>query len=210
MTWLVFWGEARQEHHLHPLSPAMSIPLVLLAAGTLTSWLLAGPLSHALHGTLPFHDLHALTLGEMVAEVLSWGTAVALAIVLLGMVIWWQRERLRGVVAQLRWLEKTAVNSFGFELINHSLTVGAQRAGALLQKRKPGSSTGTSLASSPGCCWFCSSYGGASDMDIFAPISLILIPLIATPFIYLGGRLANCKAGDSFRSPAGWPCLPCC
>ncbi len=32
-------------------------------------------------------------------------------------------------------------------------------------------------------------------MDIFAPISLILIPLIATPFIYLGGRLANLQSG---------------
>ena len=32
-------------------------------------------------------------------------------------------------------------------------------------------------------------------MDIFAPISLILIPLIATPIIYLGGRLANLQSG---------------
>ena len=138
MIWLVFWGEARQKYHLHPLSPAMTIPLILLAAGTLTSWLLAGPLSHALHDTLPFHDLHALTLGEMVAEVMSWGTAVALTIVLLGMAIWWQRARLGGFVKRLGWLEKTAVNSFGFEFINHGLTVGAQRAGALLQKTQTG------------------------------------------------------------------------
>ncbi len=32
-------------------------------------------------------------------------------------------------------------------------------------------------------------------MDFFAPIWLILIPLIATPFIYLGGRLANLYSG---------------
>ena len=138
MTWLVFWGKARQEHHLHPLSPAMTIPLVLLAAGTLTSWLLAGPLSETLHDTLPFHELHALTTGEMIAEVLVWKTAVPLSVVLLGIAIWWQRERLGGLLDRLGWLEKTAVNSFGFEFINHSLTVGAQRAGALLQKTQTG------------------------------------------------------------------------
>ncbi len=138
MTWLVFWGEPRQTHHPHPLSPTMTIPLILLSVGTFTSWLLAGPLSQSLHATLPFHELHAHTTGEMMAEVLVWATAVPLSVVLLGMVAWWQRERLRGLVARLGWLEKAAVRGFGFEHLNHSLTVGAQRAGALLQKTQTG------------------------------------------------------------------------
>jgi NADH-quinone oxidoreductase subunit L len=138
MTWLVFWGEPRKAHHLHPLSPAMAIPLILLAMGTLASWLLAGPLSQSLHATLPFHASHAHTTWEIMAEVLVWKTAVPLSVVLLGIAAWWQRERLRGLVARLGWLEKAAVRSFGFEHLNHSLTAGAQHAAALLQKTQTG------------------------------------------------------------------------
>jgi NADH-quinone oxidoreductase subunit L len=138
MTWLVFWGEPRQEHHIHPLSPAMTIPLILLAVGTLASWLLAGPLSQSLQATLPFHALHAHTTWQMMAEVLVWATAVPLGVVLLGAAAWWQRERLRGLVNRLGWLEKTAERGFGLEFINHSLTVGAQQAAALLQKTQTG------------------------------------------------------------------------
>jgi NADH-quinone oxidoreductase subunit L len=138
MTRLVFWGEPRQAHQDRPLPPAMTLPLILLATGTLGSWLLAGPLSQTLHGTLPFHQFHALTTWQMMDEVIVWETAVALTTVLLGGVVWWQRSRLQKWFGNLIWLQKTADRSFGFEAINHGLTVGAQRTAALLQKTQTG------------------------------------------------------------------------
>jgi NADH-quinone oxidoreductase subunit L len=43
MTWLVFFGEARESLHVHDAGSAMKTSLGLLAAGTLTTWLLADP-----------------------------------------------------------------------------------------------------------------------------------------------------------------------
>ncbi|NLF63950.1 MAG: NADH-quinone oxidoreductase subunit L, partial [Chloroflexi bacterium] len=53
MVAMVFHGESRVTKHVHDALPLMSAPLGLLALGTLTTWLLAGPFSGLLARTLP-------------------------------------------------------------------------------------------------------------------------------------------------------------
>ena len=84
MTWLVFFGEAREVLHIHETGIAMKISLGLLAIGTLTTWLLAGPFSHMLQQTLVFHPVTELTTLELVEEILFMpATYGALAVVTL-------------------------------------------------------------------------------------------------------------------------------
>jgi NADH-quinone oxidoreductase subunit L len=63
---LVFWGESRREKTAHEAPWQMSLPLVLLAAGTLVAWLGVGFLSRAYYS----FDLseHSLTLSSFLLE----------------------------------------------------------------------------------------------------------------------------------------------
>ena len=130
-VWLVFYGEPRSELHAHDAPPAMRVSLSLLAVGTLTTWLVAGPFGHLLESSLPFHTLHALgTLGlvqEILAAPATWGT---LAVIALGLGAWWKRDALAGVGAAFRWLGRAAANSFGFELLNTLSVIVTQRMAA--------------------------------------------------------------------------------
>jgi NADH-quinone oxidoreductase subunit L len=122
MVWLVFFGEARSHLHGHDATPFMRVSLSLLAIGTLTSWLLAGPFFHMLEATMPFHKLHALSLAGMAHEIfgapLTWG---ALAVIGLGLLAWWGRASLAGLTASLEWFAALAQKSFGFEWINQQV-----------------------------------------------------------------------------------------
>lgn len=63
---LVFWGESRREKTTHEAPWQMTLPLVLLAAGTVVSWLGIGFISRAYHS----FDLseHGLTLSSFIIE----------------------------------------------------------------------------------------------------------------------------------------------
>jgi len=129
MVSMVFFGERRGAAPEHDGLPAMRISLGLLALGTLTTWLLAGPLSHILAATLPHHDIHALTTLEMVEEVLlapaTWGT---LLLIILSAGLWFLRGRLSGLIRVLQPLADFAARGLGFEWLNEQivrLTVGA-------------------------------------------------------------------------------------
>jgi len=130
-VWLVFYGEPRSELHAHDAPPAMRVSLSLLAVGTLTTWLVAGPFGHLLESSLPFHTLHALGTLALVQEILAapatWGT---LAVIALGLGAWWKRDALAGVGAAFRWLGRAAANSFGFELLNTLSVIVTQRMAA--------------------------------------------------------------------------------
>jgi len=139
MVWLVFYGEARSKLHAHDATAAMRVPLGLLAFGTLTTWLAAGPFGHLLEATLPFHKVHALSTGGMIAEIveapLTWGT---LAIIVLGLLAWWGRERLIILTDGLAWLGSAASKSFGFEWINQQVICTTQAAAQALRVTQPG------------------------------------------------------------------------
>ena len=61
LVWMVFYGRQRLERTRPRRPPGHAGFLVLLAIGTLTTWLLAGGLSHMLAGSLPFHQIESET-----------------------------------------------------------------------------------------------------------------------------------------------------
>jgi len=117
----------------------MRIPLGLLAFGTLTTWLVAGPFGHYFAETLPLHKVHALTFGEMNHEVwaapLTWG---ALVIIALGLLAWSGRKRLFFITDRLGWLATAASKSFGFERINQQVAAVTQLTANRLRGTQPG------------------------------------------------------------------------
>ncbi len=126
VVWLVFFGQAGPRR-VHDAPMAMRIALGVLAAGTLSTWVLAGALDRSLATTLPFHDLQARSLGDIVGEVIrAPQTAMALAVTALGLLAWWRRDRLAraGRVARVAAL----VIENGFEWINTQVVRAAVRA----------------------------------------------------------------------------------
>lgn len=138
-VWLVFFGAPRSQLHGHDAQTAMKVSLSLLTLGTLTTWLLAGPFNELLRSTLPFHAIHELTLGEMVAEVAGApATWIALTVIALGLIAWWQRNRLAGIVHRLQWFAKAATDSFGFEWINRAVVRVTQGSAEALRVTQTG------------------------------------------------------------------------
>ena len=102
----------------------MRVALYPLAFGTLVSWLLAGLFSQFLSFTLPFHDIEAMDLSEVLLEVLSApATYVTLIVIALGILAWIGRDRrwLRLIAEALQPVQWSAERSFGFEWINRWL-----------------------------------------------------------------------------------------
>jgi NADH-quinone oxidoreductase subunit L len=122
-VWMVFFTPAWDENrHVHEAGPAMRAAFYPLAAGSLLTWLLAGPLSELFGGTLPFHHVEPETTWAVAAEVLrAPATWLALAVVALGLAAWWQRGRLRLFSEALHDIGWLAENSFGFEAINRGV-----------------------------------------------------------------------------------------
>ncbi len=140
MVWLVFFGEPRADLHAHDAPAAMRVSLGLLAVGAVSTWLLAGPLAELMHGTLPFHDVHALSTGDAVTEVLTAPvTLLALVISLVGMGLWWWRA---GWMAWLtRLMQPSAyltVHNFGFEWINTVIRRATRRFSDMLSVTQTG------------------------------------------------------------------------
>ena len=121
-VYLVFFSEARSDLHGHDAAPAMKVSLFVLAAGTLTTWLLAGPFSTMLANTLPHHHMHEYRFGELFLEVLTApATYIALVVISLGLVCWTWREKLTGLANSLKWMTKAALGRFGFEHLNMTI-----------------------------------------------------------------------------------------
>jgi NADH-quinone oxidoreductase subunit L len=122
-VWLVFYAPPKAEQrHVHEAGRAMRAALYPLAAGVLTTWLLAGPFSRMLGESLPLHEIEAESTLELVEKIaLSPATWLALGVVALGLLAWWQRARLslvKEALADLGWL---AEHSFGFEAANRAV-----------------------------------------------------------------------------------------
>jgi hypothetical protein len=100
--------------------------LGVLALGTFTTWLVAGPFGDMLERSLPFHTLNVVSTGRFVLIILtSWSTWLGLAIVALGLGAWWWRDRLRAAALRLRFLERLAGADFGFAWLNQAIVRGA-------------------------------------------------------------------------------------
>jgi len=138
MTWLVFFGEAREALHVHDAGKAMKISLGLLAVGTLTTWLLAGSFGEMLHETLPFHSIHSLNLSGLVNEIfMAPATYIALTVVALGLVIFWM-VRKQATSQREAWTDVLSRESFGFDWLNRQIVAGTAQLASVLQKTQTG------------------------------------------------------------------------
>lgn len=148
MTWLVFFGKEREHLHVHETGLFMRMVTGLIALGTLTTWLIAGPFSVLLSRSLPFHRLEVLPTLTMIGQVLmAPATWFALAVILSGVGIW--------IVTQRRLMTKQASEfhrmfsterrfdalfetSFGFDWLNQQVTDWVGRIAMFLQKTQTG------------------------------------------------------------------------
>jgi NADH-quinone oxidoreductase subunit L len=139
MVWMVFYGESRATAHPHDAAGAMRISLAILAFGTVSSWLFVAAFGRLLESTLPFHKIHALTIDGMVQEVgtapLTW---VAMGVIALGLLAWWERARLAGLTDGLSWFAAAAGKSFGFEWVNQQVVVVTQGVASAFRVTQPG------------------------------------------------------------------------
>ncbi len=136
---LVFFGEPRKELHAHDAGVFMKTALIPLAALSLVTWLAAGPFSELLEKTLPNHHVEPVSTMMVVEEVLAApATWIAMVVIALGLIAWWQREKLSGLGKGLKGLGNIAVDSFGFEAINRGVVSGVQSTAESLRATQTG------------------------------------------------------------------------
>lgn len=137
MVWLVFYGPSRAAKKPHDAPTAMRASLFLLAAGTLLTWLLAGPFSRLLSGSLPFHQIYAEGTWSLVMTVVtSLETWIAVGLIVLAGAIWYLRPRLAGLLKRIKPLIDFTQAGSGFEWINKQvirITTGASSVLSLSQ-----------------------------------------------------------------------------
>lgn len=139
MVWLVFYGERRGAGHVHAPGLAMKLATGILAAGTLTSWLLAGGFGKMLAESLPFHDLHAPAALDLYETIVTApATYLALAVIALGLAAWWWRDRLAGARDALAPLARAAEADFGFEALNRRIVTATAAAAESLRATQTG------------------------------------------------------------------------
>jgi NADH-quinone oxidoreductase subunit L len=139
MVWMVFFGKPFAERHIHDAGQAMKVALGLLGLGTLTTWLLAGPFSQMLGGSLPFHNLHAeSTLAYLEEVITAPATLIALLVIALGLAAWQWRHLLTGVGRSLSGLGQLAVNGFGFEDLNRGIVKGTLKTADIIRPLQTG------------------------------------------------------------------------
>jgi NADH-quinone oxidoreductase subunit L len=139
MVWMVFYGAPATDRHAHDAPTAMRVSLSLLAIGTLTTWLLAGPFSHLLADSLPFHHLHGEGTLAIVTEIITApATWLTLVVIGLGLAIWLIRERLAGLSRSLAPLADFAADGLGFEWLNRQIIRATTAVSSTLSRTQTG------------------------------------------------------------------------
>src|SRR5574341_1988867 len=134
MVMLVFYGPPHGGEQPHDAPAAMRVSLSILALGVLTTWLLAGPFSRLLAGSLPFHQLHEMTTLETVIEIATApATWLALAVVALGFGLWAISRALAGLLRGLQPLSGPVERGLGFEWLNRGIVRLVQGAASALR-----------------------------------------------------------------------------
>lgn len=126
-VWMVFFGEEKDRGHVHDAGRAMQISLYLLAFGTLTTWLLAGPFYQLLGLNGSDHSIEMSTTGSILISVVTApATWLAMAVVAIGILGWVYRKQLLFFSEGLQDIGVLAQKSFGFEAINSSIVRSIQ------------------------------------------------------------------------------------
>jgi len=136
MFWMVFQGERRGPDPAHDGLPAMRVSLTLLALGTLTTWLLAGPFGRMLAATLPFHSVNVTSTRLLAVQTfLNPATWLALAVIATGFGLWFYRK---GFPALSKDLKSLLGRGFGFDWVNRQIVRFTQWIAAQLQRTQTG------------------------------------------------------------------------
>ncbi|MHC1739583.1 MAG: NADH-quinone oxidoreductase subunit L [Anaerolineaceae bacterium] len=139
MVYMVFFGEPRSEYHAHSVGLGMKIALAPLAAAALVSWLAVGRFSVMLgQNSLPSHAIEPLGIKEMFHEVVALPTLIPLGVIALGLLCWFLRSKLGGLVKAFAWLKWLADHSFGFEEINNGVVMAASASAEGLRTTQTG------------------------------------------------------------------------
>lgn len=139
MVWLVFFGEAREDLHIHPVGGALRVSTGMLAVGAMLTWLLVGPFSGLLKGTLPFHDIEVVSLRALVSELFfAPGTWGALGVMLCGVILWLFFEKNPKFKPRWRWFDALANTAFGFDWLNEQIALLVKNFAVQLQKLQTG------------------------------------------------------------------------
>lgn len=121
-VWMVFFGDRIIHEKVHDAGKAMRVSLYLLALGTLTTWLLAGPFYHLLNLQGADHFVGNVTTWTVLWSVVSSpATWLALGVVTIGISTWVYRKNLLLFSEALHDLGVAAQNSFGFEAVNSAI-----------------------------------------------------------------------------------------
>lgn len=138
-AYLTFFAKPVETHHPHATGAAMRVALGTLAVGTFLTWLLIGNFTELLQRTLPFHEVHVLSLMEAVSELaVAPATYIALTVALIGFGLWLIRDRLVQVVEVLTPLRKVADDGFWFEVINNGVKDLTLRTASTLRRTQTG------------------------------------------------------------------------
>lgn len=122
MVSLVFYGKETARDDVHDAPPAMQFSLILLAVGTLTTWLLTGGFNRILAETLPYHQIPELTTGELLTEIISsTSTWLIVAFVLLVASTWFIRNKLFGLLKKFTFVVNLINSGFGFDWFNQQI-----------------------------------------------------------------------------------------
>lgn len=139
MIAMVFYGKPDVEKDIHDAGFAMRAPLVLLAVGTITTWLLAGPFASSLKASMPFHEFHLAGTFELAAEViLAPPTWIVLGVIGLGILLWLARRWFYGLARIFQPVIRFAEQGLGFEHLNRGLIKLTNSTAKLFQKSQTG------------------------------------------------------------------------
>ncbi len=137
--YLTFMGETRSAIFSHDAGKYMRFSLILLAIGTLTSWLLFGKFTHLLSNSMKFSDTVPETTQELIQSILGDRlTFLAVGMVLIGFAIFIFRKKFSSIEHIFSPLKKASINDFGMESLNTNIVKGIQNAGELVRNTQTG------------------------------------------------------------------------
>lgn len=139
MVVLVFYKQPQVDKDVYDAPKIMRFSLAILAFGTLTTWLLIGPFSQRLTGSLPYHNLHYEDTLTVVVEIITspW-TYLALAVVCLGLLAWILRARFVRITEALKPAAEFTRQGLGFEWLNLQIIRLTNSAAEALRKLQTG------------------------------------------------------------------------
>jgi NADH-quinone oxidoreductase subunit L len=134
---LVFWGSSRGEHTGHEAPWQMTVPLVLLAIGTVVSWLGIGYLTRA-YSFFRFPAVEALSVGSFIVETFSTPIVwVSLTAFLLGIGLFLLRKRYAANLVGAQTV-KVAQKGYGFDIFYGWIIAGLRRFAAQFRRIQTG------------------------------------------------------------------------